>query len=85
MTELLTALGEQFEIAVGDVGNYLGIRIIQAFNGTVSIDQTQYAEQLIERYQMRDAKKIKLPVEVGWSHENSQLTQKLNTERSSRR
>lgn len=58
-------LQEQFDIVVSEVDCYLGFQIKISEN-CVKVNQTVYANRLLEKYGMIDANPISLPIEPGW-------------------
>ncbi|KRX83269.1 Retrovirus-related Pol polyprotein from transposon TNT 1-94 [Trichinella sp. T6] len=63
--ELKMALCERFKMKdLGKAHWCLGIRIVQDVeNGTLSIDQEQYIEELLHRFRMSDCKGVKTPLD----------------------
>ncbi|OUC41357.1 integrase core domain protein [Trichinella nativa] len=63
--ELKMALCERFKMKdLGKAHWCLGIRIMQDVeNGTLSIDQEQYIEELLHRFRMSDCKGVKTPLD----------------------
>ncbi|KRY00082.1 Retrovirus-related Pol polyprotein from transposon TNT 1-94 [Trichinella pseudospiralis] len=63
--ELKIALCERFKIKdLGKAHWCLGIRIVQDVeNGTQSIDQEQYLEEMLHRFRMSDCKGVKTPLD----------------------
>jgi hypothetical protein len=54
---------KRFEVKSGTVSVYLGNRIIVDSNKlTVNIDQTQYIDELLERYEMTDCNPVSIPM-----------------------
>ncbi|KRZ88036.1 Retrovirus-related Pol polyprotein from transposon TNT 1-94 [Trichinella sp. T8] len=63
--ELKMALCERFKMKdLGRAHWCLGIRIVQDVeNGTLSIDQEQYIEEMLHRFRMSDCKGVKTPLD----------------------
>ncbi|KRX39514.1 Retrovirus-related Pol polyprotein from transposon TNT 1-94 [Trichinella murrelli] len=63
--ELKMALWERFKMKdLGKAHWCLGIRIVQDVeNGTLSIDQEQYIEELLHQFRMSDCKGVKTPLD----------------------
>ncbi|KRZ60184.1 Retrovirus-related Pol polyprotein from transposon TNT 1-94 [Trichinella nativa] len=63
--ELKMALCERFKMKdLGKAHWCLGIRIVQDVeNGTLSIDQERYIEELLHRFRMSDCKEVKTPLD----------------------
>lgn len=62
-------LGEKFKIKdLGEVKNCLGIHVnINKESNTISLDQSNYIDQLLQRFRMVDCKTVSTPMEAGLS------------------
>ena len=67
MAEVKKALAMQFEVKdIGELHYFLGVKIIQnQSTGEVWIGQQAYAETLLQKLGMEDAKPVHTPVETG--------------------
>lgn len=67
-------LGEMFKIKdLGEVKNCLGMNVkFDRENDTISLDQSNYIDQLLQRFEMLDCKAVNTPIEAGLSLDRSE-------------
>ena len=72
--ELLQGLEQQFEITQGNLDYFLGMEITRCTDGSICIHQTNYANSIISKFNLLDAKELSTPIDR--SHT---IEQKLTT------
>ncbi|KAE8999688.1 hypothetical protein PR002_g18388 [Phytophthora rubi] len=67
MTKLVDALKDKYDVkCLGDVSWFLGMRIkVDVKTGTTSIDQYQFAKEVLRRFEMESCKPAHLPLNSG--------------------
>ncbi|KAE8903405.1 hypothetical protein PF010_g28707 [Phytophthora fragariae] len=67
MTKLVDALRDKYDVkCLGDVSWFLGMRIkVDVKTGTTSIDQYQFAKEVLRRFEMENCKPAHLPLNSG--------------------
>lgn len=72
--KLKTVLGSEFKLKdLGSVRRYLGMRInVDKESHTITVDQQQYIEQLLTRFDMSDCRSIDTPIECKLNIEKSE-------------
>lgn len=71
---LIDYLKENFELTKSTCQYYLGLNISRNFRDkTIDIDQHQYIEKILNRFNMQDCSPVPTPEQVGGNFENSSL------------
>lgn len=65
INKILKELKLNFEITIGDGNYYIGIEIIRLESKSIFIHQTSYAERILSRFNMSDAKIKETPTDLG--------------------
>lgn len=78
--KLFQKLGKEFEIVIGNAKFFLGFQIDKQIDGSIIMHQTSYANQLLKRFNMKDANPVTIPADKNHNlnpnlHPNSQLAQ----------
>lgn len=59
--EFLSVLRREFQITVGDLTSYLGIRVSQLSDGSIRISQEKYVERILEKFRMDQCNPLRCP------------------------
>lgn len=63
--DFLSKLKAEFQITNDPVSNFLGVQIKVLDTGGIFINQEQYAKKDLERFNMKDAFPVQIPIEKG--------------------
>lgn len=79
--KLENGIASVFEITVlGDVKQFLGMKVQRMNDGSFSLSQTAYINKVIERFGMTDAKVSKIPMDPGYLNDDDDTKKLPNNE-----
>lgn len=71
---LLQGLEQQFEITQGNLDYFLGMEIIRYTDGSIHLHQLNYANKLISKFNLLDAKELSIPIDRSHGVEHNLTT-----------
>ena len=77
LDEILQHLRAEFEVKVNNLSCYIGMRI-RKIGKNLYVDQANYAEQMLTRFNMWECKIVKTPIETGGDTNVSKIGTSLN-------
>lgn len=64
ITRVIKHLKQRFEIKTGELGLFLGMEIKTLKDGTITINQEQYAKKITERFNLTEANVVSVPTDA---------------------